>query len=153
MLTGDEGITSGDCWTSGYSLVTERGQAQMAVGYCPQFNALIDDLTGRETLKMFCGLRGISERDTMQSIEELLEILDLKVHADKPCGIYSGGNKRKLSVALAMIGEPKLLFLDEPSTGMDPGARHALWDSIVKIQQRGSSVILTSHSMEECEAL
>lgn len=153
MLTGDEQITSGDCWTASHSLVTDRAAAQKCVGYCPQFNALIDSLTGTETLQMYCGLRGLSRDDTANSVKELLNILDLAIYQNKPCGIYSGGNKRKLSVALAMIGEPPLLFLDEPSTGMDPGARHALWESIVKIQHRGSSVILTSHSMEECEAL
>ena len=83
----------------------------------------------------------------------LLSILDLSQYQNKKCGVYSGGNKRKLSVALAMIGDPPLLFLDEPSTGMDPGARHALWNSITNIQGKGTSVILTSHSMEECEAL
>lgn len=153
MLTGDETITSGECYLAGYSLKTQKAQAQRSVGYCPQFNALIDSMTGKETVEFYCDLRGLTPRDKQQSCGELLKVLDITPHMNKPCGIYSGGNKRKLSVALAMVGEPPLLFLDEPSTGMDPGARHALWDSIVKIQTRGTSVILTSHSMEECEAL
>merc|ERR1712159_709141 len=153
MLTGDESVTSGDCYINGYSIVTEKAKAQAQVGYTPQFDALIEHLTGKETLEMYSDLRGLTTRDKEHSVKELLRVLDILPHMNKPCGIYSGGNKRKLSVALAMIGEPPLLFLDEPSTGMDPGARHALWDGIVKIQNRGTSVVLTSHSMEECEAL
>ena len=153
MLTGDESISSGDCYLAGYSMLTQKAKAQKSVGYCPQFNALIDCMTGKETVEFYCDLRGLSKTDKIESTQELLKVLDITPHMNKPCGVYSGGNKRKLSVALAMVGEPPLLFLDEPSTGMDPGARHALWDAIVKIQSRGTSVILTSHSMEECEAL
>ena len=155
MLTGDESITNGECYVNGYSLKnpTEKAQAQQSVGYCPQFDALIDQLTGLETLQFYCDLRGLQNDDKTVSVDTLLKILDLDIYKNKQCGIYSGGNKRKLSVALAMIGDPKLLFLDEPSTGMDPGARHALWNSIMEIQAKGTSVILTSHSMEECEAL
>lgn len=153
MFTGDERITGGDCWTAGFSLRKQKAKAQTAVGYCPQFDALIDSLTGIETLQFYCDLRGLQKEDAEVSVSELLRVLDLTPHMRKECGIYSGGNKRKLSTALAMVGEPKLLFLDEPSTGMDPGARHALWDAILKMQARGASIILTSHSMEECEAL
>ena len=153
MFTGDERITAGECWTAGFSLKKQKQKAQSAVGYCPQFDALIDSLTGIETLQFYCDLRGLHREDAAVSVNELLRVLDLTPHMKKECGIYSGGNKRKLSTALAMVGEPKLLFLDEPSTGMDPGARHALWDAILKMQARGASIILTSHSMEECEAL
>lgn len=153
MFTGDESITEGDCRVCNFSLKSNKSKAQQAVGYCPQFDALIDCLTGIETLNFYCDLRGLHNTDKENSVNELLRVLDLLPHMRKECGIYSGGNKRKLSTALAMVGEPKLLFLDEPSTGMDPGARHALWDSILKMQSRGASIILTSHSMEECEAL
>ena len=155
MLTGDETITSGECYVNGYSLrnPAEKAKAQQSVGYCPQFDALIGELTGKETLDFYCNLRGLKDADRISSVDTLLKILDLDIYKTKQCGIYSGGNKRKLSVALAMIGDPKILFLDEPSTGMDPGARHALWNAIMEIQAKGTSVILTSHSMEECEAL
>lgn len=85
--------------------------------------------------------------------DQILKLLGLKVHAEHRCGTYSGGNKRKLSVGLAMVGQPALLFLDEPSTGMDPGARHALWEALSTIRKQGTSIVVTSHSMEECEAL
>ena len=153
MFTGDESISSGDVWTSGFSLKSQKSQAQRSVGYCPQFDALIDTLTAVELLNFYCDLRGLHPEDRKKSVDELTTVLDLTPHKNKECGIYSGGNKRKLSTAIAMVGEPPLLFLDEPSTGMDPGARHALWDSILRMQNRGASIILTSHSMEECEAL
>ena len=87
------------------------------MGYCPQFDALIDQMTGRETLRMFARLRGLRKNTIEDCIEELLQLLDISKHADKQTREYSGGNKRKLSTAIAMIGLPPLVFLDEPTTG------------------------------------
>ncbi|KAA8579156.1 hypothetical protein FQN60_007289, partial [Etheostoma spectabile] len=86
-------------------------------------------------------------------VQWALEKLELSKYADKPAGTYSGGNKRKLSTAIALIGYPSLIFLDEPTTGMDPKARRFLWNLILDVIKTGRSVVLTSHSMEECEAL
>merc|ERR1719221_32543 len=82
----------------------------------------------------------------------LLDVLSLRKYADRRAGTYSGGNKRKLSVAIAMIGNPPIVFLDEPSTGMDPMARRSMWD-FIRSTMGGRCVVLTTHSMEECEAL
>jgi len=82
-----------------------------------------------------------------------LRKLGLAAYADRCAGTYSGGNKRKLSTAIALIGNPSIVFLDEPTSGMDPGARRFLWNSILEMVRAGQSVVLTSHSMEECEAL
>jgi len=85
-------------------------------------------------------------------VEKLITFLGLAAYAKHPCGTYSGGNKRKLSLGMALIGNPRIVFLDEPSTGMDPQARRDMWNLISQTMS-GRSVILTTHSMEECEAL
>ena len=84
---------------------------------------------------------------------DLIDRLMLEKHADKYCGTYSGGNKRKLSTAVSLVGDPPIIFLDEPTTGMDPGARRFLWDVMTNVMHSGRSIVLTTHSMEECEAL
>ncbi|ETE64856.1 ATP-binding cassette sub-family A member 3, partial [Ophiophagus hannah] len=141
MLTGDESITSGDAYV------------QQRIGYCPQFDALLDHMTGRETLSMYARLRGIPERYIGSCVENMLRGLLLEPHANKLIRTYSGGNKRKLSAGISLIGGPPVVFLDEPSTGMDPVARRLLWDAVARTRECGKSIIITSHSMEECEAL
>ncbi|XP_052767410.1 phospholipid-transporting ATPase ABCA3-like isoform X2 [Mya arenaria] len=151
MLTGDESITSGTAFLNGKSVSSQIAEVRKYVGYCPQFDALIDQMTGRETLFMFARLRGIAEIPPM--VNDLLSALLLEEYADKHVQTYSGGNKRKLSTAIALIGNPPVIFLDEPTTGMDPNARRHLWDTLCNIRASGRTLVLTSHSMEECEAL
>lgn len=116
MMTGDEIITSGDAFVHGYSMKNQMHKVHQLIGYCPQFDALLMDLTGRETLKIFSLLRGI-HRDEMADITNKLALeLGFEKHLDKKVGAFSGGNKRKLSTALALIGDPSLIFLDEPTT-------------------------------------
>ncbi|XP_070562934.1 phospholipid-transporting ATPase ABCA3-like [Ptychodera flava] len=154
MLTGDETISGGTAYIDGYDIKTNLKMAQQRLGYCPQFDALIDQMTGRETLIMFARLRGVPEPSICKAADNLIRMLLLEEHADKLVKAYSGGNKRKLSTAIALIGDPPIVFLDEPSTGMDPKARRLLWDAISNVVTDGSRcVVLTSHSMEECEAL
>ncbi|TRY81949.1 hypothetical protein DNTS_013397 [Danionella cerebrum] len=153
MLTGDESTTGGEAFIQNHSILRELLRVQQSIGYCPQFDALFDDLTAREHLELYTRLRGISWKDEERVVEWALEKLELSKYADKPAGTYSGGNKRKLSTAIALIGYPSLIFLDEPTTGMDPKARRFLWNLILDIIKTGRSVVLTSHSMEECEAL
>lgn len=109
-------------------------------------------MTGYETLWFFGRIRGIHPSALRDKVQRLIEDVGLLPFADKPCGTYSGGNKRKLSLAVALIGDPKVLLLDEPSSGMDPEARRQMWNVISAVSQN-RSVILTTHSMEECEAL
>ncbi|CAL8072882.1 unnamed protein product [Orchesella dallaii] len=153
MLTGDIPITAGDAFIDTKSVKTDIKKVQRVLGYCPQFDALIPELTGRETIRLFARLRGVDE----EKIDRLVDVLGANLlfseHIEKPCGTYSGGNKRKLSTALALVGNPPIVFLDEPTTGMDPVARRHLWNTISNIREAGTSVVLTSHSMEECEAL
>uniref|UniRef100_A0A8B9UJ54 ABC transporter domain-containing protein n=1 Tax=Anas zonorhyncha TaxID=75864 RepID=A0A8B9UJ54_9AVES len=153
MLTGDESITSGDAFVDGHSILANIKKVQQRIGYCPQFDALLEHMTGRETLSMYARLRGIPERYIGSCVENMLRGLLLEPHADKLVRTYSGGNKRKLSAGIALIGGPPVIFLDEPSTGMDPVARRLLWDAVTRTRECGKSIIFTSHSMEECEAL
>lgn len=153
MLTGDEMISAGDAWVDGISIRTDMNKVHRRIGYCPQFDALIDDLTGRETLRIFSLLRGVPRSQIASLSKQLAEDLSFTKHLDKKIIAYSGGNKRKLSTALSLIGDPSVIYLDEPTSGMDPGARRQLWNMVIKARNAGKSVILTSHSMEECEAL
>jgi len=122
------------------------------LGYCPQQDPLLDLLTGRETLVMFARLKNIDEFRIASLVDAMLRQTSLMPYADRVAGSYSGGNKRKLSLAIALIGSPSVVFLDEPSSGMDPVSRRFMWDVITAERQR-RCIILTTHSMEECEAL
>lgn len=104
-------------------------------------------------LTLFARIRGLQSGAIQGEIEKLAEFVDLTQYLDRECGKYSGGNKRKLNVGLALIGRPKVMLLDEPTTGVDPAARRKMWETINNIRKSGTSIILTSHSMDECEAL
>uniref|UniRef100_A0A8C3FS21 ABC transporter domain-containing protein n=1 Tax=Chrysemys picta bellii TaxID=8478 RepID=A0A8C3FS21_CHRPI len=150
MLTGDTEVTLGDACLKGHS---DLQSVHQNMGYCPQFDAINDLLTGREHLEFYCRLRGVPEEETPRVVQWGVSTLGLAQYADRPAGGYSGGNKRKLSTAIALLGAPPVVFLDEPTTGMDPRARRFLWNCILSVIKEGRSVVLTSHSMEECEAL
>jgi len=155
MLTGEVVPTYGDASIAGLNLRTEIHKCRRRIGYCPQFDALFDLLTGREHLMLYARVKGIVPADIPGVVKHKIAEMGLTEYADRAAGTYSGGNKRKLSVAMAMIGEPSIVFLDEPSTGMDPVARRFMWDVISDIvtKREKCSLILTTHSMEECEAL
>uniref|UniRef100_A0A663DNF0 P-type phospholipid transporter n=1 Tax=Aquila chrysaetos chrysaetos TaxID=223781 RepID=A0A663DNF0_AQUCH len=153
MLTGDTDVTSGDAVVAGNSILTHISNVHQNMGYCPQFDAIDDLLTGREHLYLYARLRGVPAEEIKRVAEWGIQKLGLPLYADHLAGTYSGGNKRKLSTAIALIGCPPLVLLDEPTTGMDPQSRRLLWDSIVSVLRDGRAVVLTSHSMEECEAL
>uniref|UniRef100_A0AAR2JBD8 P-type phospholipid transporter n=1 Tax=Pygocentrus nattereri TaxID=42514 RepID=A0AAR2JBD8_PYGNA len=153
MLTGDSVVTSGEAFLARKSILREIDQVHQNMGYCPQFDAINDLLTGREHLEFYAILRGVPEREVCEVAEWGIRKLGLVKYADKAAGSYSGGNMRKLSTAMALIGGPPVVFLDEPTTGMDPKARRALWNCIHSVIKEGRSIVLTSHSMEECEAL
>ncbi|KAJ8416455.1 hypothetical protein AAFF_G00357430 [Aldrovandia affinis] len=153
MLTGDIAVSSGEAFLNGYSIRTQMRDVHQNMGYCPQFDAIDDLLTGREHLELYARLLGVPEKEVKTVAEWGIQKLGLVKYSNKSAGTYSGGNKRKLSTAMALIGCPPVVFLDEPTTGMDPKARRFLWDCILSVIKEGRSVILTSHSMEECEAL
>jgi len=152
MLVGEIVPSRGEAFLGGFNLASEPEHVRQLMGYCPQFDALHDQLTAKETLQFYGRLRGVPEEKLGSMVNYLINRLTLNDCAERPAGTYSGGNKRKLSVAIALIGNPKVVFLDEPSTGMDPVSRRFMWDFISETMAT-RAVILTTHSMEECEAL
>ncbi|XP_062306345.1 phospholipid-transporting ATPase ABCA1 isoform X1 [Osmerus eperlanus] len=153
MLTGDTPITNGEASLSHHSVISEMERVHQLMGYCPQFDAISDLLTGREHLELYARLRGVSEEHVSKVAQWGVKKLGLTQYAERQAGGYSGGNKRKLSTAISLIGAPPIIFLDEPTTGMDPKAKRFLWNCILSVTKEGRAVVLTSHSMEECEAL
>ncbi|GAB1604923.1 ATP-binding cassette sub-family A member 2-like, partial [Argonauta hians] len=153
MLTGDIPPTNGDASLHRFSILKDMNKVRQNIGYCPQFDSLYDELTAREHLQFYARLRGIPPKDEAAVVTAALKKLALTELADKASSTYSGGNKRKLSTAIALIGNPPVIFMDEPTTGMDPYSRRFLWNLIIDLVKSGRSVVLTSHSMEECEAL
>ncbi|OQS04045.1 ATP-binding Cassette (ABC) Superfamily [Thraustotheca clavata] len=152
ILHGALEPTSGSVYINGHPLSTELQQARSGMGYCPQFDALHDLLTVEEELELYARLKGVV--DIKQAVNDKIEQFNLKSFRKKRTRGLSGGNKRKVSTAIALLGSPTLLLLDEPSTGMDPAARREMWDVIVGVlKEKTCSVILTTHSMEECQAL
>uniref|UniRef100_A0A7N6B5M8 ABC transporter domain-containing protein n=1 Tax=Anabas testudineus TaxID=64144 RepID=A0A7N6B5M8_ANATE len=150
MLTGDSVVVVLDSFLLKSFLSINEVHQNM--GYCPQFDAINDLLTGREHLEFYAILRGVLMIFYNYGGNAIWFFVYKRTYLSI-YGSYSGGNMRKLSTAIALIGGPPVVFLDEPTTGMDPKARRALWNAILSIIKEGRSVVLTSHSMEECEAL
>lgn len=150
MLTGEFDPSEGSLAVGGVSVY--HADFVKKLGFCPQVDPLLDLMTAYETLYFFGRIRGIPFEELNQRVGSLVKQVGLLKHAHRPCGTYSGGNKRKLSLAVALIGNPRVLLLDEPSTGMDPEARRGMWAAIERVSS-GRSIVLVSHSMEECEAL
>jgi len=154
MLIGDETVSDGNAWIDYLDLRNNMKDFQKQIGYCPQFDALLDKITGRETLYLFARLRGMPESTICSYVNDLVKMVDLGKHVDKCTETYSGGNRRKLSLAMALCAAPPVIFLDEPTSGVDPSARRKIWSTLAYMQENHkSAIILTSHSMEECEAL
>ena len=161
MLTAEFPPSSGDAILDGFSVSNEPDQTRRTIGYCPQFDAHFANMTGAEHVELYAVIKGV-RRDLLKEVvsAKLNEVGLSEFDGNRLSSTYSGGMKRKLSVAIATIGAPRIVFLDEPSTGMDPVARRDLWKVISTMVQGRSdmaesktSVILTTHSMEECEAL
>jgi ATP-binding cassette subfamily A (ABC1) protein 3 len=152
ILCGDQLPTKGYAWVAGYDVVKEAGQARKVIGYCPQFDALHDLLTPEEHMNLYAGLHGLTGALRTQVTERLMHVCGLDEHRKKESRSLSGGNKRKLSVAISLLGAPQVVFLDEPSAGMDPMARRHMWKVIEQVTAH-CSVVLTTHHLEEVEAL
>eukprot|EP00040_Diaphanoeca_grandis_P036072 m.228737 g.228737 ORF g.228737 m.228737 type:complete len:2030 (+) comp33545_c0_seq2:117-6206(+) len=153
MLTGEVSMTSGAAKINGFDVATQSSQARQSMGYCPQYDGLIPELTGEETLTLFANIRGLKPTKIKKAVDEAITLLSLTEHSKRLAGTYSGGNKRKLSAAIALMGDPSVIFLDEPTSGMDVGSRRFLWDALLQTLSDGKTIVLTTHSMEEVEAL
>ncbi|XP_056610473.1 glucosylceramide transporter ABCA12 [Triplophysa dalaica] len=157
MLTGDISPTDGSakiCNIDGRMVdIMDCRREGINIGYCPQVDALDDLLTGEEHLYFYARIRGISKREIDRVVNYLLQKMELNYHRQNTSESYSCGTRRKLSTALALIGNPQILLLDEPSSGMDPRTKRHLWRIIQEQVMGKCAVVLTSHSMEECEAL
>ncbi|CAG2240533.1 ABCA3 [Mytilus edulis] len=153
MLTGDVIPTSGNAWLDSHDIKHEMKTVQRNLGYCPQFDALIDQMTGRETLTMFARLRGVSESQVKNVVVDLLDIMMLRQYADKECGTYSGGNKRKLSTAIALLVIHSLSFLTNQQQEWILVPDDSFGMSCQKSGLAEERFVLINFSMEECDAL
>ena len=152
MLCGLARPTSGDAFLAGHSVVSETAAVKRVIGVSPQETAVAPGLTALENLRLMAGVHGFSREKQNERIDELAAAFDLGGVLGKRAGWLSGGWQRRLSLAMALIGEPEILFLDEPTLGLDVIARAELWDVIRALRGR-VTVILTTHYMEEAEAL
>ncbi|MBE6627114.1 MAG: ABC transporter ATP-binding protein [Ruminococcaceae bacterium] len=144
--------TSGDAFLLGKSVVKEPAEVKKVIAVSPQESAIAAGLTVQENLELICGVHEFPKEKRQEKIGELTAMLGLESVINKKAGKLSGGYKRRLSIAMALISEPKILFLDEPTLGLDVLARADLWD-IIRALKGKVTVILTTHYMEEAEAL
>ncbi|MBR3753308.1 MAG: ABC transporter ATP-binding protein [Ruminiclostridium sp.] len=144
--------TSGDALVGGYSITTEPEQVKKRIGVSPQETAIAPNLSVEENLALICGIHRFSKEKTQEKIRSLSGQFSLENLLHRKAGKLSGGWQRRVSIAMALISDPKILFLDEPTLGLDVMARHELWDAIGALKGR-VTMILTTHYMEEAEAL
>jgi len=152
ILTGLFPSSSGEAYIYGRNVRTEMNEIRHSMGVCPQHDILWDEMTAREHLELFCYLKNVPSQQREAMIKEKLEMVRLTRVGSNRVGSYSGGMKRRLSVAISSIGEPDIIFLDEPTTGMDPMSRRHVWELIEKMK-KDRVIILTTHSMEEADVL
>ena len=154
MLTTLLPPTSGRAWVGGYDVARQGAQVRSVIGAALQEAALDAILTGREHLLLQGTLQGLSGEFRRRRVQELLERVGLTEAADRRVGGYSGGMKRRLDLALALVHSPRILFLDEPTTGLDPQSRAALWEEVARLaHDEGMTVFLTTQYLEEADAL
>ncbi|MCM1164911.1 MAG: ABC transporter A subfamily ATP-binding protein [Lachnospiraceae bacterium] len=142
----------GECYVCGHSCQSEPAAVKGVVGISPQDTAVAENLTVLENLRLMCGVYGYSPEKTASRIADMTELFKMSDVANSRAKTLSGGWKRKLSIAMALIAEPKVLFLDEPTLGLDVLARRELWSVVEELKSR-ITIVLTTHYMEEAEAL
>lgn len=152
MLSCITSPDSGDACICGKSIIKDTEQVKTLIAVSPQENAVASGLTVYENLDLICGAYGIKKQERKAKISHVIALLGLEEYVTQKAGRLSGGCQRRLSIAMALIGNPKVLFLDEPTLGLDVIARSALWDIIRSLKGK-VTIILTTHYMEEAEAL
>ena len=152
MLTCITKPTDGDAFIGGYSITKQPEQVKRLISVSPQETAVAPNLSVKENLELMCGIHGFSKEKSKAKIKELTEQFAVDSVLKRKAGKLSGGWQRRVSIAMALISEPKILFLDEPTLGLDVIARHELWDMIRSLKCK-VTIILTTHYMEEAESL
>ena len=152
MLTCLAKPTGGDALVGGHSVVAAPERVKGLIGVSPQETAVAPNLTVKENLELICGIHGFSKRKTEEKIRDLAVRFSLEEVLKRKAGKLSGGWQRRVSIAMALIGEPEILFLDEPTLGLDVLARHDLWETIRAMKGK-ITIVLTTHYMEEAEEL
>lgn len=152
-LSGLINPTSGRLEVGGFDVQKEQGKVRGILGICPQETALYSHLSGKENIELFGELYSVPKQLLKRNVSYVLEKVGLTDDADRRAGKYSGGMKRRISIAMALVEDPKVVFLDEPTVGMDPQSRRSIWEFIIELKDKVKTILLTTHYMEEAEEL
>ena len=153
MMVGLLKPTSGEVMVGGYDIKKDSQKIKEIIGVCPQEAAVYKYLTGRENLELYGRLQSVDKKVLKQRIDELLEAVNFTKASKRRTKGYSGGMLRQINMLMAIIGDPDILFLDEPTVGMDPRVRRKTWEFINSLKEKQKTIILTTHYIEEAEAL
>lgn len=153
MLTTLLAPTSGDATIAGYDLLKQPNEVRQRIGYISQIGGLDENFTGRENLILQARLFGISKREAELRAQDLIKKLNLESYIDRFVRTYSGGQKRLVDLASGIIHKPEVLFMDEPTLGLDPKNRAHLWEQVRLLQASGTTIIITTHYLDEADAL
>jgi ABC-2 type transport system ATP-binding protein len=149
LLSVDDGVAT----IAGADLRTQPGLVRRRIGYVAQGGSTWEEVSAREELVLQARLYGIGKREALRRAAQALEAFQLSEYADRKCKTYSGGQRRRVDIALGIIHEPKVVFLDEPTTGLDPQSRAHMWEEVRRLRADGMTVFLTTHYLEEADAL
>ncbi len=153
MLVGLLKPTSGELFVGGYNVKKELSKIKEIIGVCPQHIAVYKFLTGRENIELFGNLHGINKKEVKSRADNLLNVVEFIETAERKAKEYSGGMLSQLNLLMALISDPEIVFLDEPTVGMDPRARRKIWQFIGSLKEHKKTILLTTHYIEEAEAL
>lgn len=153
MLAGIKKPSSGNVFINGLDISTHRDSVKKSIGYVPQSLAFYPTLTGLENLQFFCGIYQILGKEAEKRIQRVLEVVGLTDRAKDIVETYSGGMKRRLNIAIGLLHNPEILLLDEPTVGVDPHSRNSIFECIEDLSRNGTTVVYTTHYMEEMERL
>lgn len=151
ILCGLSRPTSGEGTVAGYDINTQQEKIKRRIGYMSQKFSLYPDLTVRENIRLFGGIYGLRDREIKEKTDTLLSMLDMRQERDKFAGSLPLGWKQKLAFSIAMIHDPEIIFLDEPTGGVDPETRRRFWEMIYDVSEKGTTVFVTTHYMDEAE--
>jgi ABC-2 type transport system ATP-binding protein len=154
MLTTLVPPTSGVARVNGFDVAREANEVRKSIGVIPQAMTTDQDLTAEENMGIFAKLYGLSSTERKRAVKELLKAVDLEQWADKPVKMFSGGMRRRLEIARGLVHQPKIFFLDEPTTGLDPVSRVAVWEMLARLKrERSLTILVTTHYMDEADRL